>query len=117
MGYTRSRVKNKWNEANYERIGVTFKPGERAVVAAHAEQQGKSMNEYITGLIEKDMAVNGPGPQVQRERGKGREYDRYRVVLPIGQKASVAERAKAVGRSMSSYIIALIDDDMQQGDT
>ena len=39
----------------YDRIEVKVKKGRRAEIAARAAELGKSVNAYITGLIDEDM--------------------------------------------------------------
>lgn len=43
------------NEMKYDRHTLRFLKGDKAIVAAYANSQGKSLNGYIIDLIEKDM--------------------------------------------------------------
>ena len=43
------------NEMKYDRHTLRFFKGDKAIVAAYAAEQGKSLNGYIIGLIETDM--------------------------------------------------------------
>lgn len=45
----------KYNAANYEQIQIRVNKGEKEKIKKYAESQGKSLNGYITELIEKDM--------------------------------------------------------------
>ena len=45
----------KYNAQNYEQIQIRVKKGNKDRIKAYAEARGKSLNEYITDLIEADM--------------------------------------------------------------
>ncbi len=60
MGRTSAAVHNRYNAKAYDRLNLVVFKGQREVIKAHAASQGKSLNGYIVGLIEKDMqAVKG----------------------------------------------------------
>lgn len=46
---------NKYITKHYERINLTVPKGQKEVIKAHAEKQGKSVNGYINDLIQEDM--------------------------------------------------------------
>ena len=54
------RAVNKYVKPNYDRVHVTFPPGRRADLTAHAAAQGESVNAFInraiTEAIERDNA-------------------------------------------------------------
>ena len=58
---TKAHIKasNKYNAKAYDRININVKKGEREKIKAYAESKGKSLNQYITELIEKDMKDGG----------------------------------------------------------
>lgn len=45
----------KYMAKAYDDIRIRVKKGQKAVIQAHAESKGLSLNAYIVGLIEKDM--------------------------------------------------------------
>lgn len=47
--------RNKWQKENQERIILMVKKGEKDAIRTRAAEQGKSLNAYISDLIEKDM--------------------------------------------------------------
>ena len=49
------RANRKWNEKAYDRISVTVKKGQRAVIADHARAQGESTNAFIVRAIREAM--------------------------------------------------------------
>jgi hypothetical protein len=55
MGRTSSVVKERYNAKAYDRHTLRFHKGQKEVIQTHAAAQGKSLNGYIVGLIEKDM--------------------------------------------------------------
>ena len=55
MGTSSTRAKQKYNQANYDRIEITVPKGDKAKIQAHAESLGKSTNAYIVDLINEDM--------------------------------------------------------------
>ena len=48
----------KYQKANYDDIKVRVSKGKREIIKNYAESKGKSLNEYINELIEKDMSQN-----------------------------------------------------------
>lgn len=55
MGKTSTTAKNRYNAKSYDRLAITVKKGERELIKAYAESQGKSLNAYINDLIKADM--------------------------------------------------------------
>lgn len=45
----------KYVSKAYEQINFRVKKGQKAVIQAHAQAKGLSLNAYIVGLIENDM--------------------------------------------------------------
>lgn len=55
MGKTSTKVKDRWNEAHYDRVALRVSKGEKEVYMRQAEEKGyKSLNSYIISLLEKD---------------------------------------------------------------
>lgn len=55
MSKTSSAVKSRWNAKAYDQIIVRVKKGDKDSIKAFAEQNGESLNGYISRLIEEDM--------------------------------------------------------------
>jgi len=55
MGKTSSRVKDKYNAKVYDNITFRVKKGVKAVLQAHAEQQGESLNAFLTRAATETM--------------------------------------------------------------
>lgn len=53
------KASNKYNQKAYDRININVKKGRREEIKAYAESKGKSLNQYIIDLIEKDMRESG----------------------------------------------------------
>ena len=45
----------RYNRKAYDRIEIKVKKGRKDEVFAYAASQGKSVNQFIVGLIEKEM--------------------------------------------------------------
>ncbi|MBQ9347105.1 MAG: antitoxin [Oscillibacter sp.] len=56
MGRTSASSKNRWNAANYDRIGVMARKGEKEEIRAAAEKCGESVNAYILEAVRRRMA-------------------------------------------------------------
>ena len=52
---------NRYNEKNYDRINIAVPKGKKAVIKAHAESIGESINGYINKAIEEKMERDGSG--------------------------------------------------------
>ena len=46
----------KYEKNNYDDVRLRVKKGERELIRAYAESQGKSLNGYINDLIKADMS-------------------------------------------------------------
>ncbi len=55
MGKTSSKVKDRWNQKNYDEFKIRVKKGDKEIIQAFAEQQGLSLNSFINQLIENSM--------------------------------------------------------------
>lgn len=55
MGKTSAAVKNRYNNKTYDRINLTVKKGNKAIIQEHAKSQGESTNEFINRAIDETM--------------------------------------------------------------
>lgn len=57
MAYSEAAKKAtmKYMAKAYDEIKIRVKKGQKAVIQAHAQSKGLSLNAYIVSLIEKDM--------------------------------------------------------------
>ena len=58
MPYTDAQKKAtaKYNAKAYDRIEIKVKKGQKEIIQKRAEQLNKSVNGYITDLLEEDLA-------------------------------------------------------------
>lgn len=59
MGTAATRAKNRYNAKMYERLNIVIKAGEKEKIKKRAEELEKSVNAYITDLINEDMKKEG----------------------------------------------------------
>lgn len=52
MGKPSTKAKNKYNDANYDRISLSIPKGKKEEYKQRAEATGKSLNQYIVDCIE-----------------------------------------------------------------
>ena len=61
MSEARKRANKKWNDANlklrYDRIGIVVPKGRKSTIEARASAIGKSINNYVNGLIQDDLSL------------------------------------------------------------
>lgn len=50
-----TRATNKYHKKAYDRINLIVKKGEKEIIKTRADQLGKSVNQYISDLIKKDI--------------------------------------------------------------
>lgn len=55
MGKAATKAKNKYNEANYDRINVSVPKGKKEKIKEYAESKGESVNGFINRAIDKAM--------------------------------------------------------------
>ena len=58
MAYTKasSQAVNRYSKKAYDDVRVRVKKGQKEIIQKRAEQLNKSVNGYITDLIEEDLA-------------------------------------------------------------
>lgn len=55
MSKTSTEAKNRWNAKAYDQLQLRVKKGEKEIIKAFAESKGKSLNQFVTDLIYKEM--------------------------------------------------------------
>ena len=58
----KTQYKNTWQKENVDRVNLTMPKGRKAVIQAHAETQGESVNGFINRAIDH---------QISQDRDKG----------------------------------------------
>lgn len=58
MAYTKAsgQAVNRYSKKAYDDVRVRVRKGQKEIIQRRAEQLNKSVNGYITDLIEKDLA-------------------------------------------------------------
>lgn len=69
--YTSPEVKDRWNRAHYDRIGLTVYKGGKAEVQALADDAGLSVSEYIRQAVKEKAEKDGKSEFLQILRGGG----------------------------------------------
>ena len=57
----KTQYKNTWQKENVDRVNLTMPKGRKAIIQAHAEVQGKSVNAYINAAIDEKMERDKEG--------------------------------------------------------
>ena len=57
----KSEYKNTWQKENVDRVNLTMPKGRKAIIQAHAEAQGQSVNAYINTAIDERMSRESVG--------------------------------------------------------
>ena len=55
------RAVAKYNAKAYERIEMKVKKGEKAVIVAHAETMGETLNKFLNRAVKETMENDGAG--------------------------------------------------------
>jgi len=67
-GKASTRAKNKYNSENYDSLRIVIPKGQKGTVQAAAEQEGESINGYVSKAILSHMGFEEwPGEQAQRQ--------------------------------------------------
>lgn len=93
---------NRYMKNNYDRVNLTMPKGEKAVVKAHADAAGESVNAFILRAVHNAMKP-GNGAQEGAESAQGPES---RPVL-LAQAVDV-ERVKVHAEKMEESIEAFL---------
>ena len=64
MSKVRAAIKNKWNEANYDRINLVVSKGEKDRIRIHAGKRGESINAFINSAIHETIERDNGGVSV-----------------------------------------------------
>ena len=51
----KTQYKNTWQKENVDRVNLTMPKGRKAIIQAHAEAQGQSVNGFINAAIDDKM--------------------------------------------------------------
>lgn len=51
----KTQYKNTWQKENVDRVNLTMPKGRKAIIQAHAEAQGESVNGFINRAIDNQM--------------------------------------------------------------
>ncbi len=55
VGKASTRAKNKYRDKTYDRVEVTLPKGRKAELQTHAQEQGESLNGFISRAIDETM--------------------------------------------------------------
>ncbi len=55
---TSTAVKRRYNEKAYDRLAITIPKGQKAIVEAHAQNKGLSVNGLINALLREDLNLS-----------------------------------------------------------
>lgn len=81
----KTQYKNTWQKENVDRVNLTMPKGRKAIIQAHAEALGQSVNGFINSAIDQAMAQKG-GKAVPEGREATSEGEK--VYLEEGQEAA-----------------------------
>lgn len=60
LSEARKRANKKWNDENlkekYDRIQLIVPKGKKAIIKAHAESKGESINKFVNRAIDEAMS-------------------------------------------------------------
>lgn len=60
LSEARKRANKKWNDENlkekYDRIQLIVPKGKKAIIKAHAESKGESINKFVNRAIDETMS-------------------------------------------------------------
>ena len=62
-GKTSAKAKNTWIAKAYDRINLTVAKGRKAVIQAHAQAQGESVNGFVNRAIDETMERDKGGTE------------------------------------------------------
>lgn len=55
--FNQNQYINDFIKENYDKFNLKMPKGKKAIVAAHAAAEGKSMSAYINELIDRDLEI------------------------------------------------------------
>ena len=58
MGKTSSKVKDRYNAKAYDELKIRIPKGQKAIIQAHAESKGESVNAMANRAILSDMGLD-----------------------------------------------------------
>lgn len=68
---TSCEVKDRWNRNHYDQILIRTGKGGREAIQIMAELRGKSVSEYLRGLVIEDAKRNGANDDISAILGGG----------------------------------------------
>lgn len=86
MGKTSSKVKDRWNMANYDEMKIRVPKGQKAAVEAFAKSKGESINGLINRLIKAEMGLNDDWEPIPEEEPVSPVHEKAQKYLDKVQK-------------------------------
>ena len=99
------RAVNKYMAANYDRITLTVKKGQRAELQAIAAEHGESLNAFLTRLISESVSCTIQTPASPPDAQQTLDHE----TLNAAQAA-----ADAAGESLSAFLRRAVETQAQQ---
>ena len=86
MGKTSSKVKDRWNQANYDEMKIRVPKGQKAALEAFAKSKGESVNGLINRMIKAAMGLNDDWEPIPEEEPVSPVHEKAQKYLDKVQK-------------------------------
>lgn len=83
---SRSAYKNDFQKNHYDRVQIILKKGKKELLKGLCDRAGISMNEYITMLIDADLASGESSALLERKQGFTEEQKTMLKKWQVGEK-------------------------------
>ena len=83
--HTSCEVKDRYNRKNYDQILIRTGKGGREAIQIMAELRGKSVSEYLRGLVIEDAKRNGANGDISAILGGGGDIKELRGTLALSR--------------------------------
>lgn len=94
---------NKWTNAHYDRVNLAIPKGRKAVIKAHADNRGVSINAFITRAIQEAI-----------ERAAEAPVEPQGIPLPPDALITAQRAAQAAGEAVPVFVARAVETQAQR---
>lgn len=103
---------NRYMKTNYDRVNLTLPKGEKAVVKAHADATGQSVNAFILGAVHNAME---PGNVIQGDSGRSEGAEGKPLLLAqVVDVAALKSHAEEMGESLEEFVKRAVENQIKR---
>lgn len=103
---------SRYMKNHYDRVNLTLPKGEKALVKAHADAAGQSVNAFILGAVQNAME---PGNVIQGDSGRSEGAEGKPLLLAqVVDVAALKSHAEEMGESLEEFVKRAVENQIKR---